>query len=316
MSDPKYLDALQQAEEALGSVDREKLFRKTLGEESLEKDLQPRIERLGRLQQLTRRYTPLVHAQPASGMLDVLRQIGEQFSSQASLSNSEYISQRQQFLASIDTLFEQAKQWEPHFVTAAVQERGFLEDEGIRQEYQRTIDRLKTEASSTLKAVKDEANKTLAEARALAEEMEAQTRRTAAKVSVEEAQRQFREARAVHAQDMETWGWLSFVALLAFFTVVVGFLFMKLPPESDRVLLGYHLALRSVIIAAVGLLAVFTLRTLRAHIHLYHLSSHRYRVVNAIESFVVSTQTPEQRDDTVQSCRSDRGLRQFRVAAP
>lgn len=52
---------------------------------------------------------------------------------QASRSNSEFITQRDQFLATLDRYIEEFRQWECYFVSAAVLSRGFLEDEGIKK---------------------------------------------------------------------------------------------------------------------------------------------------------------------------------------
>ena len=58
----------------------------------------------------------------------------------------------------------------------------------------------------------------------------------------------------------------------------------------------YQTALRIVILSAVGAFTTYSLRMLRAHIHMSHLNKHRQRVANSIEAFVMSANTPEQRD--------------------
>ncbi len=296
MASQQYLDNLKKADDAVNSVDMEKLLRKSLGEESLEKELQPRLERLSKLRRLAIQYAPQVHNEPINQITNVLQQIHSQFSNQAGSASSQYIARRTSFLTDIDTFLEEAKRTEPSFVAAAVIERGFLEDEGIRQEYQRTVESLRKESSETIQSLKEEARKAIDEAKKLAEEIETKARRTATKISVQEAQRQFKEAQIELSRDIKLWGWLSAFAIIAFFGVAIAFIFIKLPVESEWHIAVYQTALRIVILSAVGAITTFTMRMLRAHIHMSQLNKHRQRVANSIEAFVVSAQTPEQRD--------------------
>ena len=52
MASQQYLDNLKKVNDTLNAVDTQKLLRKSLGEESLEKELQPRLESISRLRQL------------------------------------------------------------------------------------------------------------------------------------------------------------------------------------------------------------------------------------------------------------------------
>jgi len=296
MASQQYLDNLKKVDDALNAVDTQKLLRKSLGEESLEKELQPRLAHLSKLRQLARQYAPQVHNESVNQITNILNQILSQLSSQAGADSSSYIAQRTNFLTNIDTFLEESKKWVPAFVAAAVMERGFLEDEGIRQEYQRTVESLRKEASETIQTLKEEANKTIEEAKKLAEEIETRARRTAAKISVQEAQRQFKEAQGELTKDIRLWAVWSVIMVLAFFGVAVGFIFIKLPMEAEWHVAVYQTALRIVILSAVGAITTYVLRMLRAHIHMSHLNRHRQRVANSIEAFVMSAHTPEQRD--------------------
>ncbi|HBH97793.1 MAG TPA: hypothetical protein DDX89_08455 [Candidatus Omnitrophica bacterium] len=296
MASQQYLDNLKKVDDALNAVDTQKLLRKSLGEESLEKELHPRLESISRLRQLAREYAPQVHNEPVNQITSILNQILNQLSSQAGADSSQYIAQRSNFLTNIDTFLEEAKKSLPHFVAAAVMGRGFLEDEGIRQEYKRTVESLRKEASDTIKTLKEEAGRAIEEAKKLAEEIETRARRTAAKISVQEAQRQFKDAQEGLSKDIKLWAVWSVIMVLAFFGVAVGFIFVKLPMEAEWHTAVYQTALRIVILSAVGAITTYVLRMLRAHIHMSHLNKHRQRVANSIEAFVMSAHTPEQRD--------------------
>jgi hypothetical protein len=213
---------------------------------------------------------------------------------QAARSNQEYIGNRQAFLNSIDSLLEQARRWEPYFITAAVESRGFLEDEGIRQEYQRTVAEMRKEAETTLAQVKEEATRTIGEARKLAEEVESKARRTATKISVQDAQRQFKEAQGDLEKKVKLWGKLSGGAIAMFLATAV--LFWILVPKDEGWQVFYHSVLRLAILSAVGAVAGFCLKVLRAYMNMQERNLHRQRVANSIEAFVASAQTPEVRD--------------------
>lgn len=289
------VDALRTQILALDKIDKEKLIRKDLGVESLAGELEPRLERINRLKTLAQEYAERVHDTAVNQMTSVFTQIVALMMQQAGRSSSDFIVNRPGFLASLDSQLEAARQSEPAFITAAVEARGFLQDEGIRQEYQRTVDALKTEARKTIEEVKTEATKAIEEARALAKQIEERARRTAAKVSVEEAQTQFKEAQRDINGSVKLWAWLSGLSILAFFGVLVLFFFVQLPGEKDWHVL-YHAVIRLAVLSGVGAVAGFCLKMLRAYMNMRERNLHRQRVANSIEAFVVSAGTPEVRD--------------------
>lgn len=204
-----------------------------------------------------------------------------------------------QFTAKIRTvvnnLLQQLQPHWCHFVTAAIEARGFLEDEGIRKEYQKAVTEMQTQAGDALKHVQEESAKTIAEARKLAEEIEQRARRTAAHISVAEAQKQFREAQSDLDGQVKIWTALSILSLAAFLGVAVYLSKVKLPDEWQWHVV-YYTAIRITILTAVGAAATFCLRILRAQMHMSHHNRHRQRVANSMEAFVEAAITPEQRD--------------------
>jgi hypothetical protein len=214
---------------------------------------------------------------------------------QSKRNNAEYVTQRTQFLANIDSHFESLLNYWSPFITAAIEKRGFLQDEGIQKEYERTIEEMKTQSANSLKLVQDEANKTIEEARKLAQQIEERARKTAAHISVEAAQEQFKLAQNDHRKQVILWSWLSGCSITMFIGIAIYLAQIQLPDEWQWHTI-YYTAIRITILTAVGALAAFCLRILRAHMHMSQHNLHRQRIANSMAAFVEAAVTPEQRD--------------------
>jgi hypothetical protein len=295
MANPQQVAALKAQVEAYDKIDFEKLERRNLGDESMAKEIAPRVERIQRLKTILLANPLGVHNEVVAQAASFMTQLVQILSQQAARASGEYIANRAPVLTAVDTTLEEAKRAEPMFVSAALEARGFLEDQGIRDEYQRTIAALESQTQATLTQVRTEATKAIEEAKKMADEIEAKARRTAAKVSVEEAQRQFSEAQRSFTISVRIWATLSVGLILLFFGVV--YLFSRVPlPDDWRWQLIYHTALRITTLSAIGALAGYALKTLSAYMNMKERNLHRQRVANSIEAFVVSAQTPEVRD--------------------
>lgn len=295
MATQSQLANLKKIADGFHAVDQEKLLRSSVGEESLQSAFGPRLELLNKKLDFALEFAPNVNDNNVAQVATLFNQFQQQMDAQAKRSNTEYVAKRAEFLSTIDGYFEQLLQHWPPFVTAAVEMRGFLQDEGIRKEYQRTIDSMKDESAKALTLVKDEAGKTIEEARKLAQQIEERARRTAAHISVEAAQEQFKQAQKDHNEQVKLWSWLSGLSILAFFGVAI-YLTQVQFPEEWKWHIVYFTAIRVTILTAVGAIATFCLRILRAHMHMSQHNLHRQRVANSMAAFVESAVTPEQRD--------------------
>lgn len=286
---------LKKIADQLRTVPADKLLRPNLGEESLKSDFGPRFELLNKRIEFALEYAPYVSDNIVAAVANVFNSMSNQMDAQSKRNNAEYVSQRTQFLAAIDRSIDELLQHWPPFVTAAIEMRGFLQDEGIKKEYERTIEAIKRESSQSLELVKQEANKTIEEARKLAQQIEERARKTAARISVEAAQDQFRLAQKDHDKQVKLWGWLSGTSIAAFIAVAIYLANVALPEQWNWHVV-YYTAIRITILTAVGALAAFCLRIFRAHMHMSQHNLHRQRVANSMAAFVESAVTPEQRD--------------------
>jgi len=182
------LKQLQATLEKLDKVDVEKLLRKNLGSEALEQSFLPTLGKIHALRDFVRQYAHDVHDEYVNQARQAFENLANLMVTQANYSAADYIGQRDTFVGQAESFLVESGRWKTPFVVAAIEERGFLQDEGIRQEYQNAVKELEARSEATLAKVKIEAEKALEEARALAEEIETRARKTATKISMKDAQ--------------------------------------------------------------------------------------------------------------------------------
>lgn len=288
-------EQLKNLSEAIMNVEEDKLLRASLGELSLERDFVSTLKEIKKKVAILIQYANELHDEQLQAIVGELESIRTEMEQQAAFTSQDYATNRDQFLNNIETYLGRIRlHWSP-VVTTAIEARGLLDDEGIRQEYEHTIESIKQESESALKEVKEEANKTIEEARALAKEIEDRARFTATGISVEEAQRQFREAQGALDKRVKVWSVLGIVSILGFIVAALYFLNTDLP-DQWRWQVVYHSSIRVSILTAIGTAAAFCLKILRAHLHMSEKNRHRQHVANSMAAFVQSAVTPEQRD--------------------
>ena len=295
MASDTSIKQLQDLAEEIRLIDTNNLLRTSLGALSLEKDFGTTLEQIGKKVDLVRQYGREVHNDQIQRILSILGEIRTAIKQQADCSDADYAARRQQFLNNVKSHLETLKQFWAPVVTAAVETRGFLDDEGVRREYERTIESIKKESETALQQVKEESNKTIEEARTLAKQIEDRARLTAARISVEEAQKQFSEAQTALDKRVKVWAALGVGCVVLFFAVALYFVTIDLPDEWQWQVV-YHSAVKVSILTAIATTAAFCLKILRAHMHMSEKNRHRQRVANSMGAFVESAVTPEQRD--------------------
>ena len=294
MASDTSIKQLQDLLEVIVNIDKDKLLRGSLGEEALGEGFASTLAEIQKKVEFVLQYAHNLHDQQIDKICSILRNVGEEFKRQADCSNVDYVARRQQFLDTVSRSLETLKGFWSPVVTAAVEARGFLDDEGVRREYERTIELIKKESETALQQVKEESNKTIEEARTLAKQIEDRARLTAARISVEEAQKQFREAQAALDKRVRVWAGLGVIGIVGFFGVAIWFTLMN--PSGQGWQLIYYGAIKISVLTVIATTTAFCLKILRAHLHMSEKNRHRQRVANSMEAFVQSAATPEQRD--------------------
>ena len=296
MANKGILTNLDEAIKALESVDIDRLKRPSLGDESLAKDIVPRLTIIEKLVGQAKRYAPLVHDNIVQHAQSNIMSIAEAMTAHAALEPSPYIDQKEAFLQGLDDQIEDSKSWQPILAAAAMSDRGLLDDEGIKRESDQALDHLKKTTAETLVTIQAEAEKAIQGAKDLADQIEARARLTASQISVEEAQRQFKAAADGDQARIKFWGFLTGVSVFLLVSGPLLFTQWELPAGAEWPVALYHTLLRVLALSAVAGMATLGFRMLRAHLHLAEKNRHRVRVANCVESFVQSALEPAQRD--------------------
>ena len=296
MATADQINHLDEALKKLSSVDLDRLKRASLGEESLTKDLASRETKIQKIADLAKLYAPLVHNDIAAQIHSTIETIADSMITQATLESADYLTQRDGFLQTLDTHIEEANIWTPTLAGAAMLDRGFLDDEGLKRESERALENLQKTTDETLATIQAAAERSIQGAKDLAEEIEAKARRTATKISVVEAQNQFREASTHDAKQVKLWGWLAGASISLLIVTPLFMMYWPLPETGAWPVALYHTLLRVLVLSAIAGIATFAFRMLRAHLHLAEKNRHRVRVANSVESFVQSALEPAQRD--------------------
>ena len=151
MVDPNddLINQLKEIADSLNKISMEDLLRPTLGPLSLE-TFAPDFERLKNSLDFAITYSPRVHRSNIQNYVNIYQSIATELVGQAGRTDQDYANVRDSVLNHMRSHIEELSQFSPPFVTAAIMSRGFLDDEGVRKEYERTIQELKTEAKKSL----------------------------------------------------------------------------------------------------------------------------------------------------------------------
>ena len=123
----------------LEKIERDKLLRRGLGEESLEQSLTPLLEEVTNKSEFATKYALSTYEGNVDAVKNCLNAIADQFHTQAGRSNPDYIANKAGFLQEVRNQLENMRAHWPSFYVAAIEERGFLKDEGIRKEYEHDL---------------------------------------------------------------------------------------------------------------------------------------------------------------------------------
>jgi ElaB/YqjD/DUF883 family membrane-anchored ribosome-binding protein len=218
---------------------------------------------------------------------------------QLNRNNNEYMTQKGQFLANFQGQLNKMYVQRTKIVAAGILQLGFLEPDafrkGLSEEFGRLGAELGSRAQEEIEKIKDRANKILDETRHLAKEIELRARDTAAGFSMKDAQDQFAEASELLRKKVKFWGVVSTLLAVAAVALVL-FMFAEDHDTTNTLNLIYHGALRLIMLGGFATALTFSLKMMRAYMHMREYNSHRQRIANSVGSFVQSASTPEQRD--------------------
>lgn len=250
--------------------------RRNLGERSLYNELQPIKAETLLLVDLALVNARLVDHNTVGEIIGFIETLNSKLNEISQLRADQYIQQKNNILHNLRDLLASAREWKTILTAAAVLRMGLPETE-------RALGAFRAEASEVQKNVEDTATKKI-------QEFESVVRTTAEKISIEEARKQFEEASNHDSTQIRNW-WAG-VAVSMGILITTTLLFLILGSKGG---LADGL-LRVFVLSALAGATTFTLRMLRAHLHIAEKNRHRVRVARCIGSFLMAASGPNQRD--------------------
>ncbi len=281
--------------EEIREIDPKLILRPELGEGSLENKVERHLEELYRKMDFATEMAHGVIGDTVNELIGILQVILANMQNMANYSLEDYVTQRDNFLLEFIGQLENLLLYWPPFITAAIEKKRFLEDEGVQKAFDNALEEIKKESSDSISRLQEETDKTIARANEHAQQIETRARRTATGISVEAAQEQFRLAQKDIQKRVRIWSGISAFAALLF--ILGAWYFSNLEINSEwKWQVIFYTATRVTILVTIGAFAAYSLKILRAYLHMSQHNLHRQRVANSISAFVESAITPEQRD--------------------
>ena len=180
-------------------------------------------------------------------------------------SDGGYVDNRDSYISQLDIAIQQLTRCSQPFVIAKlISDKGFSEDKSIRKEAEDKLAEFQEETDKILESVKEEAAR-----------IEQGARRTAAGISMKDAQAQFKDMQFGLNRASIISGMAGATCLFILFGVAASFMNNKISDEW-RWSLIYYTAIRISILTALGTLTAFSLKIFRSFLHLptKELASH------------------------------------------
>jgi len=295
MADQVNRTGIREASEKFRAVNRDKVLRPDLGGVSLKAQFEHSLEELDKKIEIALGFCYNVANEHVSQVADAYNSIAQMMENLAKRDETQYVAERQNFIQKVNSQINRILMNWPAFVVAQVEASGLLDEKDPRKVFERTLHDIRKEADKSLSDIKEKSLKIITEAEMKAKQVVERARKTATGISVDAAQKQFKEAEKPLWNKTMIWAGLSVILIIAFLYLAYKFLQFELPKEW-----GWHsiyfTVIRITILTVIGAVATFCLRIFRAYMHMYEHNQHRQRVTNSMAAFVESAYTPEQRD--------------------
>ena len=297
MATHEAIKSLHGSLQKLEETDWERIRRPSLGDESLSTDLKPCEEKIQRLHDLAKMYSFFVHDDTVAEIRNTIESIRNNLNQQAKHDNASYLQTKHNFIQTLKNQIEEANRWKPMIAGAAILDSGLLDIEDLKAEIGRVQIDLRKTAEETLKEIEARSENVIKAAEDRSNAITDRARQTAAGISIEEAQKQFRGTEDHDRRQVRLWTGLAVVSVAVLIVCAASFM----PSEAGPVNLSWTTLLPSALIkvfilSTIAGTATFSFRMLRAHLHIAEKNRHRVRVANSVASFVESAVDKSQRD--------------------
>ena len=214
----------------------------------------------------------------------------------STVGQDEYVRDGGPVVAELRSRTQEILREMPHFITAAMLATDFLVQQDIPTQLELAKQELKAAHNECLADMGKEQDAAVHEVSIRSEELVVEAKKTSLGESVKDAQLQFERARKHFKRRIRYWGKLSIVSIVALLGAAIGAYFLPLKEGAGWPQTAHSLVIRITVLSTLGALTTFTLRTLRAYMHLSQSNLHRRRIVNSIAAFVASAYEKDSRD--------------------
>ncbi|MCH7619179.1 MAG: hypothetical protein IH880_05360 [Candidatus Marinimicrobia bacterium] len=206
-------------------------------------------------------------------MINALQHLKSDVDRMKSVSDPDFINTKQNIINSIRGQIDSLLIFRPAFITEKWESTGLMDEAGVSDKLRKT----EAAVDSRIKQL----DKKLEEL----DSRESKLRQTAAGISVEEAQKQFSDAAVDQQEKIDYWEKISAGSLILFFGFALILWFTK--PDTETIYDSiYFTTIRITILITIGAFIAFSLKILRAHMHMKELNKHRERLSNSLPAFV------------------------------
>ena len=213
------MEQLRQIISELKGYEKDKIIRPKYGQTSLS-EWSEEYDNLFKKLDFIESYLDEVDSTTNTQVFNALKQIKTYISNLVDYDEAQFVTNKLAQIKAIETQFNTIKKHWPHYTSAAIESTGILTNLDVKKEFKSLSDNLNSQSESALEQIKNESNEIITQAKAKAKEIEDSVRKTAEKISVQEAQEQFKNAAAHNITQIQIWGGITGVLILAFIVLM------------------------------------------------------------------------------------------------
>ena len=275
-------------------LDVSSIIRESFGEASLIK-AKPILEDIADKLTTIDKYQNNVDKESNSKVDGVMQQLLNLLKSIKNLPKEQFVNSQDSHYAQIISFHNEIIKYWPSYVTAARVSNGFLDALALQHEFIKSAIEATATRDDLIKTFKEKGNEIILAAEEKAKEIKQSARQVAQKISIKEAQDQFEMACNHHLKQITKWSCFSIFIGSAFIGILIWLLTINVS-ETWSWNIIYHTLVRLALLSLLGVILGFSLKMLKAYMHMYQHNLHRRYVANSMAAFVESATTPEQRD--------------------
>jgi len=314
---------INQTYENFTDFNKSVFYRYDLGNNSIENEVNPIIQEIIKKLEILKAYCNIIDDyivyqfnSSVNSIFNILSEFSNMNTAQLTQEQT-YIQKNNKLKLINDNYNKLLKEIWPVIITTIIENKDILnlDFEGKSKEIEDSIDKLIKKTNDEIEQKTKTANELLTRSLKLIKDKENEVKeklaKSAKKISLEDAQKQFDDGRKRNRNQSMIWGLLSFLCIL-FFILLARYFYFDIPTdehlksqidlfkenfsEINRWNSIYHTVIRVMILAGVGTVATFCLKIFRANLHMYQQNLHRKRISNSIAAFVEAACSEDQSD--------------------